>query len=77
MQKSEAVDLLPKVGESMWEAPSFCGIPGLEADRTPHECVCVEVHTRGLWYRVRFKDTGFYECYKVPRLKISPFGKLL
>lgn len=33
------------------------------------ECTVVEVNTVGLWYRVRFKKTGFHECYKVPRLK--------
>lgn len=70
--------LLPKVGDVRMEIPTTYKT-GSCASMTParQECTVVEVNREHLWYRVRFNDTGWYECYKVPRLKTSPQGGLL
>lgn len=59
--KQKTIDLLPRVGDTRMERP----LEGKQLE----ECTVVEVNTVGLWYRVRFKKTGFHECYKVPRLR--------
>jgi hypothetical protein len=54
---------LPKVGDVRMEtptAPQGCTY-------APQECVVVYVNEAHLWYRVRFVETGFHECYKVPQ----------
>ena len=67
MTKTEAMALLPKVGDILKESPTI--IIATAHTSPKRSCVVVEVNPQGLWYRVRFKRTGFYECYKVPRLK--------
>ena len=67
MTKTEAMALLPKVGDILKESPTM---PIATMHYSPKmSCVVVEVNPRGLWYRVRFKRTGICECYKVPKLK--------
>ena len=63
---NEARAMLPRVGDTRWEVPT---IPDKNQDRPAQECEVVEVNAAHLWYRVRFKKSGFTECYKVPRLK--------
>jgi hypothetical protein len=66
MEKSEAQDLLPRVGTTRMEIPSQ---PGVEkSDNPPLPCVVIEVNRRCLWYMVRFQS-GVRECYKVPKVK--------
>lgn len=71
MNKYEAMSLLPKVGDVRIERPV---VSDKNYRPDPAECVVVEVHPTELWYRVRFTDTGFCECYKVPTLKPIPTG---
>lgn len=56
--------MLPKVGDVRMEIPMLNNkiqtIP-------PMECVVIEVHREHLWYRVRFKETGHCESYKMPK----------
>lgn len=69
MTVSEARSLLPKVGDVRWESPAQN--KGIKAGDSPVpavRCTVVEVNRAHLWYRVRF-DSGFCECYKVPKLK--------
>lgn len=65
----QARTLLPKVGDIRMERPTEAkqSKPGCIPD-PPKKCTVVEVHPDRLWYRVQF-ESGFYECYKVPKPK--------
>lgn len=78
MNVNDARTLLPKVGDKRMEIPTIYKTgSNVEAETLPpEECVVVEVNAAHLWYRVRFSN-GWHECYKVPRLKVSPQGRLL
>lgn len=67
----QARALLPQVGDVRWEVPTIgkTGTCHQLIKEEPQECTVVEVHPDRLWYRVKFKDTGFFECYKVPKYK--------
>ena len=66
MDRSEALDLLPRVGTPRMEIPSeWCGD---KEDKHPIPCVVIKVNRRGLWYMVKF-ESGIRECYKVPQAK--------
>lgn len=72
-----AQTLLPKVGDVRQEVPTIGQMGGSTCANewnTRCECTVVAVYPAHLWYRVKFKDSGFYECYKVPRLKTAQFG---
>ena len=62
----DAIRLLPRVGDKRMEVPS--PKPYDQAVPKRERCVVVQVNPRGLWYRVRFVNSGHYECYKVPDL---------
>lgn len=66
--KQDAARLLPKVGDVRMEIPTTPDKQGGQLQ----ECVVVEVNPAHLWYRVRFKDTGFIECYKAIKGKPDP-----
>lgn len=66
MDLTEAIAKLPRVGERRKEVPTI--MDGIEQVK-PQKCVVVQVSKRGLWYRVRFTETGRCECYKVPKLR--------
>lgn len=61
--KDELRHQLPKVGDIRMEVPSN----PFHHDPPAEKCVVIEVHPAHLYYRVRFKATGFTECYKVPK----------
>ena len=65
MTLGKARRLLPRVGERRMEVPTI--LDRVES-ALPQECIVVSVNPRGLWYRVKFKKSGFCECYKVPDL---------
>ena len=71
-----ARSLLPKVGDVRREIPTIfqTGNGMGHITSAPQECRVIEVNAANLWYRVKFKDSGFVECYKVPRLKLGPKG---
>ena len=72
----EARSQLPHVGDVRWESPvQNIGASNAHAPAPPERCTVVEVNAAHLWYRVRF-DSGFCECYKVPRLKQRQLGGL-
>lgn len=72
----EARSLLPNVGDVRWESPvQNRGVKAGDSPVPPERCTVVEVNAARLWYRVRF-DSGFCECYKVPKLKRKPLGGL-
>ena len=79
MNIKDARSLLPKVGDVRREIPTIGKSSTCmeTTSTTPMECTVVEVNAANLWYRVKFKDSGWYECYKVPRLKLGPQGGLL
>ena len=59
--------LLPKVGDRLMHTPHLhksLGIPGAR----PRWCVVTMVNEEHGWYQVRFEETGFIECFKVPEL---------
>ena len=62
---AEAEQLLPKVGDHLMRTPA-----SLDTQKEGHmrkrPCVVVEVNPFGLWYRVRFLNGGYCECFKVP-----------
>lgn len=66
MTKQAVKSLLPKVGDVRMEVLTTTDRVGISA---PEECVVIEVNPDHLYYRVRFTDTGFTECYKVPKTK--------
>lgn len=70
--KDEIRNMLPNVGDTRMEIPTETGREGLPAE--PMECQVIEVNPDHMWYRVRFKDTGFTECYKLPKVTWRPFG---
>jgi hypothetical protein len=74
-----ARSLLPKVGDVRMEIPTIGKSSTCmeNISTTPLECTVIYVNAAHLWYRVKFKDSGFTECYKVPRLKLGPQGRLL
>lgn len=57
---------LPRVGDTRMEVPAVCKILGCVCAPPPQKCVVTHVHTRNLWYRVRFIKTGTAQCYKLP-----------
>lgn len=65
MDKEATRALLPEVGDKLMRTPNAYKVWGLDNPR-PRPCVVEEVNRDHLWYRVRFADTGFTECYKVP-----------
>lgn len=66
MERYEAERLLPKVGDKLRKAPTIVHLRGLSQEGKVQECEVVEVNRAHLWYRVKFKESGFTECYKVP-----------
>jgi hypothetical protein len=70
MTIEQAQSLLPKVGDKRME--SIAGKNSIEL-LPPQKCVVVEVNREKLWYRVLF-ETGFCECYKVPKGKTMRTG---
>lgn len=67
MDKEATQVLLPEVGDKLMRTPNVHKAWGVE-NPYPRPCVVEEVHKEHLWYRVRYPDTGFTECYKVPDL---------
>lgn len=67
----QARALLPRVGDVRMEVPTIgkTGTCHQLTTEEPQECTVVEVYPAQLWYRVKFKNTGFFECYKVPKYK--------
>jgi hypothetical protein len=59
------------VGDVRREVPTIgkTGTVRTLTSEEPQECTVVEVHPDRLWYRVQFKDSGCFECYKVPKYK--------
>lgn len=72
MTKDEVRSLLPNVGDVRMEIPVTTGKYGIEVQ--PMECQVVEVNRDHMWYRVRFKDSGTTECYKLPKSTYRPAG---
>lgn len=69
LSKRDVRRLLPDVGDERMEVPTQDRVPnGAPSKDRPLECTVVEVNRAHLWYRVKFKDTGLHECYKVPQL---------
>ena len=66
MDLADLIRSLPRVGDKRMEYPSPRAFDQAVPQR--ERCVVTEVNPRGLWYRVQFINTGFYECYKVPDL---------
>jgi hypothetical protein len=77
MTKKEARALLPRVGDVLRMTPTIVHLRGLVHDVPAQECKVVEVNRAHLWYRVKFKESGFTECYKVPKLKPKSQGGIL
>lgn len=70
MELYEARNLLPRVGDKLRKIPANIHPPGCAVVAAEEEdCTVIEVNPAHLWYRVRFQNTGFIECYKVPRLR--------
>lgn len=67
MEKYEAAELLPRVGDIRLEVPTITD-EGRAQLKKPQRCVVVEVNSAHLWYRVEF-DNGFRESYKVPKVR--------
>lgn len=77
MTVNDARTLLPKVGDVRHEIPTIFKTSSMNSiEAVPQECTVIEVNAAHLWYRVKFKDSGYTECYKVPRLKTFPLGGL-
>ena len=66
MDIMELLRSLPRVGDRRMEYPTPKAYDQAVAKR--QKCVVTEVNHKHLWYRVRFNDTGQYECYKLPNL---------
>lgn len=66
MERHEVAHLLPKVGAKLKKAPTIVHPNGLSQEARELECEVVEVNRSHLWYRVKFKESGYTECYKVP-----------
>lgn len=65
--------MLPKVGDIRMEKPTEAKAPaGVPVQ--PKKCQVIEVNRAHLWYRVRFTDYGFTECYKLPVANWKPLG---
>ena len=76
MDKAEAKQLLPRVGDKRMEYPTIdenINLGKLLGDRKPQPCTVIEVHPGRLWYRVKFEN-GIVECYKVPKWRPSNGG---
>lgn len=70
MEQYEVLGLLPNVGDKLMRKPTIINPAGAVTAASEDEyCEVIEVNANRLWFRVRFKKTGFVECYKVPRLK--------
>lgn len=65
MNKYELMKKLPKVGDRRLEPMTI--LRERRADVPPEPCVVVYVNQDHLWYRVRFLNAGWHECYKLPR----------
>ena len=52
----------PKVGDRLMLVPIARAYHG--ETHAPQLCEVVMVHTKHLWYQVRFSDSGLLECYK-------------
>ena len=74
MERYKAEHLLPKVGDKLRKAPTIVHLRGLCQEGKVQECEVVEVNRAHLWYRVKFKESGFTECYKVPALPTDRLG---
>lgn len=63
----QLVRMLPDVGDRLLKTPS-----ALDTDNhnniNPKPCVVIEVNPLACWYRVRFEDSGYCECFKVPEV---------
>lgn len=60
---------LPRVGDEMMLKPTF--YYGFYAQADPkicRPCVVTYVHTKNMWFSVRFKDSGIVESYKLPEV---------
>lgn len=66
MNPNDVLSQMPRIGEKRMETPTI--MDGIETAK-PQKCVVVEVSAKGLWYRVRFIETGRCECYKISKLK--------
>lgn len=70
LSKEELRAQLPKVGDKLMERRTLEGKLRV-GDLEP--CVVVEVSPEHLWYRVRFIETGFHECIKLPKVNPLPW----
>lgn len=61
---------LPKVGDKLMERRT---LEGKLRMGDPEPAVVVEVNQERLWYRVRFTETGFHECIKLPKVNPLPW----
>lgn len=68
MEVYEAERLLPKVGAKLKRIPTIVCTNGWTPKDDAQDCEVVEVNRAHLWYRVRFNELGFTECYKVPEV---------
>ena len=74
MEKYEARNLLPKVGDQRMEIPTVDETTGIALPKDPKKCTVVAVYPAHLWYAVQFEN-GTRESYKVPNIKpTSPGG---
>ena len=76
MNKAEAKQLLPRVGDKRMEVPTInedINLGKILAGRRPMPCTVVEVNRAHLWYRVKFEN-GIVECYKVPKYRPESGG---
>jgi hypothetical protein len=59
--------LLPSVGEHLTRPPSALN-GDLRKNLIRRRCVVVQVNREALWYRVKWLNAGYYECFKVPEV---------
>lgn len=59
--------MLPKVGDYLMREPGALN-SDLRKKIIRKRCVVVEVNTQALWYRVRWLDSNYCECFKVPEI---------
>lgn len=67
MDKYSLMAQLPKVGERRLERRTLEGKKEDTGYGAPEPCTVVEVNVPHLWYRVKFDNTGWCECFKLPR----------
>ena len=71
MDKTAAMQLLPKVGDKRMEYPTIdedTTVAAVIGAKTAQPCTVIEVNRAHLWYRVKFEN-GVVECYKVPKVR--------